>query len=466
MNCILRIAVLAILAPVVGAPSAAAERPNVLFLLTDDQHHETIRALGNLEIETPNLDRLVHDGSTMTHAFCMGSMSPAVCMPSRAMLLTGRHLFRTTNQIPEDQPMWPQTMRRAGYFAFGTGKWHNGPASFARAFDDGGAIFFGGMSDQRAVPVSPFDSSGRYPKERRTTSDVFSSELFAGEAIEFLQRYDEQRPFFLYVSFTAPHDPRTPPEEYAAKYHPESLSLPANFMPVHPFNNGEMKIRDEQLAPWPRTPEAIRRHTADYYGMITHLDAQIGRILEALEQSGRRENTIIVFASDHGLALGRHGLLGKQNLYDHSVRAPLIFVGPGIPAGERFDALCYLHDIFPTVCQLAGVPIPETVDGQSLVPVLQGEQREVRDSIFGAYRDVQRMVRTRDWKLIRYPHINKTQLFHLADDPDELVDLANDPRHAPRVEELTALLIDWQQRTGDREALSTDEPQPLVIPLP
>jgi arylsulfatase A-like enzyme len=443
----------------------AAERPNVVFLLSDDQRFDTVHALGNPEIRTPNLDRLVRDGFTFTHAFCQGSNVPAVCIPSRAMLLTGRPLFHTSNVIPPEYSMWPEALRGAGYATFGTGKWHNNPAAFNRCFERGGAIFFGGMTNQFQVPVQDYDPAGRYEKARQRIGAKFSSELFADEAVRFLESYKGSPPFCLYVAFTAPHDPRTPPGEYATMYDPARLALPTSFLPVHPFNNGELKVRDEALAPWPRTPEVVRKHTADYYGMISHLDAQVGRILKALEATGRAGNTLVVYTSDHGLALGRHGLLGKQNLYDHSMRPPLLLAGPGVPKGGRSDALCYLFDLAPTVCELAGVPTPATVEGKSLVPVLAGRQAKVRDTIFLAYRDVQRAARTERWKLIRYPRINKSQFFELSSDPDELRDLAGDPAHKETLERMTALLAEEQRAAGDKLPLSTDKPAPLTIDL-
>jgi arylsulfatase A-like enzyme len=243
------------------------------------------------------------------------------------------------------------------------------------------------------------------------------------------------------VSFTAPHDPRHPPPPYDTLYDPQKIPTPKSFMPRHPFDNGELVIRDEKLAPFPRTPEIIKRHIAQYYGMITHLDAQIGRILEALKVSGHADDTIILFSSDNGLALGRHGLLGKQNVYEHSSRMPLIFAGPGIPHG-RSDALVYLYDLFPTACDLTGLAIPRGVEGQSLLPIIRGKKQKVRDFVLTAYKDVQRAVREPRWKLIEY-HVGgvKTrQLFDLENDPDELKNLAGDPAAAKPLRRLEALL--------------------------
>jgi arylsulfatase A-like enzyme len=262
------------------------------------------------------------------------------------------------------------------------------------------------------------------------------------------------------VAFNAPHDPRIAPQPYHDRLNAAKPPLPVNFLPQHPFNNGALVIRDEELAPWPRTPEIVRQHLADYYAYIEFMDAQIARILEALEGSGQAENTIIVFSSDHGLAIGSHGLFGKQNLYDHSMHAPLIIGGPGLPKDKRSDALCYLYDIFPTLGELVSVSGPEGSEGRSLVPVLRGESNTLRNVIFTGYTKVQRAVRDEHWKLIRYPEIHKTQLFDLQSDPAELHDLANDPAHATDVERMMKLLTAQQAEAGDTLPLTAAVAQP------
>jgi arylsulfatase A-like enzyme len=440
---------------------SAARRPNILILFSDDQRYDTLSGLGHPEVKTPNLDRLMKRGTAFDHAFIMGGTIGAICVPSRAMLLTGQSLFHVHDSIiaPDKAPsarqrpfeMFPETFHRAGYTTFGTGKWHNGPKLYARAFERGGPIMFGGMSDHDKVPVMDYDPAGEYPKAKVRTGEKFSSELFSDAAVRFLREYKEDKPFLMYVAYTAPHDPRTPPQDYVAMYPAEHTKLPPNFLPQHPFDNGEMKVRDEMLAPWPRTPETIRRHIAEYYGMITHMDAQIGRVLAALQESGKADNTIVVFAGDNGLAVGQHGLLGKQNLYDHSIRVPLILAGPGVPRGKRTSAMCYLLDLFPTLCDLTGVEAPATVEGRSLAPVLRGRSETARDSIFAAYRDVQRTVRTERWKLILYQVSGRrtVQLFDIRNDPWEMKNLAQDPQHAGRLEEMRGLLRDWMKRVDD-----------------
>ncbi len=448
-------------------------RPNILFLLTDDQRFDTIAALGNEQILTPNFDDLVERGTAFTHAAIMGGTSDAVCMPSRAMLLTGRTLFHLEGRgesIPPNHTTMPEHFGDAGYQTFGTGKWHNGPDAYARSFSDGAEIFFGGMDDHWQVPACDFHPDGDYPDPRphpvywlpgeRAMTDkrydhvaqgVHSSELFATATCAFLARRDHSRPFFAYVAFMAPHDPRTMPPEYLALYDPEQLDLPPNFMSTHPFDNGALDVRDEKLARQPRDPDEIRRHLADYYAMITHLDAQIGRILLSLREIDQLENTIIVLAGDNGLALGQHGLMGKQNLYDHSVRVPLVIAGPGVPAGERRDALCYLIDIFPTLCDLTGCPTPPSVEGHSLRPVLDDADAAHRDVLLFAYQDVQRAARDERYKLIEYAVDNSLtrQLFDCVQDPWEMHNVAANPVHSERLQALSSELDRWRTELDD-----------------
>ena len=197
-------------------------------------------------------------------------------------------------------------------------------------------------------------------------------------------------------------------------------------------------------------------HRSEYYAIISHLDQQLGRILDALQQTGQADNTYIIFTADHGLAVGQHGLMGKQNQYDHSVRVPLIFVGPGIAKGGSISAMVYLQSVYPTVCELAGVAIPPTVEFPSLVGLLRGNGTPPHDAIFGAYINFQRMVRTDRYKLIRYPHVGKVQLFDVRDDPWETHNLADEPAYAAVVERLTRRLKELQKTAGD--TLDLDHP--------
>ncbi len=449
----------------------AGRPPNVLFLFTDDQRFDTVAALGNPHIRTPALDRLCAEGTAFTRAHIMGGSCPAVCMPSRAMLHTGRSLFHIDQQgqqIPAGHVTLGECFREAGYETFGTGKWHNGTASFARSFSAGAEIFFGGMADHWNVPACDFDPAGRYEQRPycvdpwrsnevryrhcdHVTAGRHSSDLLSDAAAGFLRDHGGRKPFFMYVSFLAPHDPRTMPQEYLDLYPPEQVPLPANFLPEHPFDNGELRIRDEMLAGFPRGEREIRRHLAEYYAMITHADAAVGRILEALRACGEYERTIIVFAGDNGLAIGRHGLMGKQNLYEHSVRVPLILAGPGVPAGQTRDTYGYLFDVFPTLCELTGVAVPDSVEGRSLAPALADAGCRVRDGVHLAYRHCQRGVKDGRWKLIEYVVEGRrtTQLFDLAADPLEMTSLAGEPACAGHLARLRQELARWVDDLGD-----------------
>jgi len=444
-------------APVEEASSAG--KPNILILLTDDQRFDAVAELGNNEISTPNMDNLVRSGITFTHTHIMGALGGAVCMPSRGMLMTGKTLYQMrqdASYIPPEDIMIPEHFRASGYTTFGTGKWHNGRESYDRCFSDGDNIFFGGMhryeTDGHFKPfLNHYDVTGEYPEEKGFWGEKFSSIYYADAAVKFLEKQaDTEAPFFAYVSFTSPHDPRTPPEEYGFNYTANDVSLPENFKPQHPFDNGEMKIRDEVLAPHPRTEEAVRGEIASYYGMISEVDYQIGRILTALRDTGNYENTIIVFAGDNGLAVGQHGLLGKQNLYDHSIRVPLVISGPGIPENSRDSAYCYLLDVFPTLCDLAGLEIPASVSGLSILPAIKGESGG-RPHLFSAYADLQRGIRKDEFKLILYNVEGKIteQLFNIREDPLELKNLAEKDEWKEKQAELRELLKNEMISQGD-----------------
>jgi len=310
------------------------------------------------------------------------------------------------------------------------------------------------MSDHFQTPVRNLRDDGKLSEPELKS---FSTDLFADAAMNFIQDYakgNRENPFFCYVSFTAPHDPRSPREDHIGMYPDKAMPLPGNFMDLHPFKFDNLNIRDETLGPWPRTPELVKASLADYYALITHIDERVGEIISQLEKSGLFENTIIVYAADNGLAVGSHGLLGKQNLYEHSTKVPLIISGPGIPQNKVTDALVYLFDIYPTLAQLCGLPVPEGIDGENLNPVIRGEKDNVREALYTAYRNTARAVRTtNDWKFISYPRRNYTQLFHLENDPLELNNLAGNPEFQQKVNEMKILLEEWHLTTDDTATL-------------
>jgi len=440
---------------------ASAERPNVLFLFTDDQRQETIHDWGNQAIETPHIDRLVETGLSFRNAYIMGGSSPGVCLPSRASLLSGRTLWNIECQgiwsyeISERFKTLPEVFRESGYTTFATGK--NDPGKrgqFARAYSAADKILFRGMtSNQYRLPLHSYSPEGNYAKQKPVVSKgTHSAEVYADACIEFLKtQQDAEQPFYAYVAFQTPHDPLNVPEDYLEKYDPDEMKLWPPFYPEHPFDNGMLRIRDEDLEPHPRTEARLRKRLAAYYALVSHTDAQIGRILKTLDAFGMTENTIIVFASDNGLALGSHGLVGKQNIYEHSVKVPLILSGPGIPKGEDREQLCYVYDIHPTLLDLAGLKIPDTVQFKSLQALVENAKAPHREYLYFAFMDWQRSIRDERYKLIEYcvGDARHTQLFDLTKDPYEETNLAEISQYREKVDRLRERLVKARVRLND-----------------
>ena len=460
------------------AISAKAEKkPNVLFLFADDQCFETIGSLGLTDIDTPHLDRLVKNGTQFTRAYNMGSWSGAVCVASRHMLLTGRFLWHANTvhrKLKEEQVahrLWPQYMAKAGYDTYFTGKWHiraKAEELFATAKN-----VRGGMPNQteagynRPLPGKPDPWDPTDPKfEGFWKGGKHWSEVVADDAIEFLGTAKKsENPFFMYIAFNAPHDPRQAPKEYIDMYPHSRIKIPENFLPEYPFKDqigNQHKLRDERLGPMPRTEESIKVHRQEYYAIITHMDAQIGRILDELEKSGQDENTYIFFTADHGLGVGHHGLFGKQNLYEHSTRVPFIATGPGIPKGQKKDGAIYLQDVMPTSLEIAGVETPEQVQFNSLMLQLTGDRKcSSYPAVYGAYLALQRSVTHKGKKLILYPNVPIARLFDIDEDPHEMKDLAKDGKNLDLQKSLFAKLLDLQEETGDTLDLKAKFPKLL-----
>lgn len=444
-------------AATMSAANAQSKKMNVLFILTDDLQHSAIAGLGNPQVHTPNIDKLIQSGTAFTNIYTNGSLTGALSMPSRAMIMTGRELFglkRDGQTIPEQHTTLPEMLRSQGYTTFATGKWHSDYKSFNRSFASGENIFFGGMHgyelNGHASPrLVHYDPTGEY-KQRPFIGKKFSSEIYADAACDFLSQPQSQ-PFFAYVAFTSPHDPRNQHPTYAHRYNPDTLNLPPNYLPSHPFDNGEMGVRDEILMSTPRTPEMIRADLANYYSMVSEVDTQIGRVVEALERSGQRDNTIIVFASDNGLAMGQHGLIGKQSIYDHSMRVPLVIVTPGSAKGIKNSSYGYLSDIYPTLSELLSVETPTSVEGRSLASVVGNNKTKGREALLLAYSSFQRAVVSDGWKLAIYnvDGVVTKQLFNLSRDPWERYNLALEPAQAKRLSKMEQLLATQMQAQHD-----------------
>ncbi len=452
--------------------AASVEKPNVLFIFTDDQSHETIRALGHTDIDTPNLDRLVASGTTFTHAYNMGAWHGAICVASRSMLMTGRTVWRARENENLQKAdvdagrFWPQRMAAQGYETYFAGKWHiqgepekafnhvvNKRPGMPKDEPEGYNRPISGQPD----PWNPTDPKfGGYWKDGKHWSEVLGD-----DGIAFLkQAAKSDKPFFIALHFNAPHDPRQAPQEYQDLYPLDRIKIPENFLPEYPHKE-EMAagkdLRDEQLAPFPRDEHAIKVNRKEYYALITHMDAQVGRILDTLEKTGEAENTWIIFTSDHGLACGHHGLLGKQNMYEHSLRVPFIVTGPGVKAGAKIAAPIHLQDAMATALDIAGAD-QNGVEFQSVLPLLAGEKGGL-DAVYAAYMNKQRTVISDGWKLILYPDAKVTKLFNLTEDPQEMNDLSASKSMVERKKSLFAKFQELQKRYNDKLDLSIVFPE-------
>ncbi len=408
--------------------AAEADRPNVLLIVSDDQQHDAMGCAGHPIVRTPNIDRLARTGVRFTRTF----VPVPICTPSRAAFLTGR--FETSNgvsffgqRIHEGIIAWPKAMARAGYQTAMTGKWHNVRETDEYGFEWTANVFLRGMDYHMDPPMI------QKPREKEKIVRGEINTIATDTALRFLKERDAKRPFFLYVAYVAPHDPFDPLPEYARLYDPNTIPLPVNFLPKPTFDPGTLDIRDEQLLPVPRPELDLKRQNAHYYSLISQMDDQIGRLLKGLEQADPAGNTIIIFAGDNGLARGAHGFLGKQNMYEEGVRVPLIISHPRMTgrAGKTSDALVYLLDLMPTVCDWTGAPVPEGVEGRSLTRVFAGEKDGVRDFVIARYDERTdprfRMIRTDRYKLIHSFKADREELFDLQADPHEMKDLSGDP---------------------------------------
>lgn len=461
---------------------AHSEKPNILFIFADDLSYETIHALGNNVIHTPSLDRLVNMGTTFTHTYNMGGWNGAICVASRSMLISGRYIWRAQeianrwgnhDSVALDQT-WGRLMAAEGYNTYMSGKWHvrapsdyvfdtvrherpgmppdawgkgGGGRKVAEAIQTGGDVA-AAMPIGYNRPLSPDDDSwsptdtslGGFWKGGKHWSEVLKD-----DALDFLnQSSRSEDPFFMYLAFNAAHDPRQSPQQFLDKYPMEDIPVPGNFMPEYPDYDKiglGPGLRDEALTPFPRTKYAVKKHRQEYYALISHMDAQIGQILDALEVSGKMNNTYIVFTGDHGLSVGHHGLIGKQSMYDHSMRVPFVVAGPQIPVGEMRNQAIYLQDVMPTVLEWAGVKKPDYVNFHSVTPLIRdGDQVSPYPLVYGAYMNKHRMVVDGDFKLIVYPEIDKMLLYNLAEDPQEMDNLADQAGYQQKVREMKGKL--------------------------
>lgn len=474
--------IIALLSIAVSA-TADGKRPNILFILVDDQSPFDLRVYDpKSPLKTPNIDKLAASGMTLDGAYHMGSFSGAVCMPSRHMIMCGRTVWHlpvapgAKEHCPQEleKNTLPAVFNRAGYDTMRTCKEGNS---------------YPGANKQFTVVKD---------ETKRGDTDETGSAWHAEQVLDYLGTREATKdtdPFLIYFGFSHPHDTRDGKPELLANYgavnHKDKSTpppandkqppLPANWLPAHPFPHGNPGLRDEVAVSgvWERRDErTIRNEIGRQFACSENIDIQIGRVLEKLEAMGELENTYIIYTADHGIAIGRHGLQGKQNLYEHTWRVPYIVKGPGIKPGSRAVGNTYLLDTLATLCDFAGIKPPESNEGISFRPVLEGKKDSIRDVLYGVYnggtKPGMRSVKKGYWKLVKFDVLNgtvrKTQLFNLAENPNEFLDehhdekvtahthatpkpaqrnLADDPAHAGKLAEMEALLLAEMRRLHD-----------------
>ena len=456
--------------------SNVSKRPNVVFILTDDQVYRSIYSLNNKEVSTPNLDRLARSSKVMTNVFNQGGYSPAICVASRAMINTGQPLWKASRAMLADKtPLWGETFRKNNYKTFFVGKWHikskNKFLGLQRSFEwwgtkDGSIIsssnakakrrFFkaGGMLGskvnndyRRGWSADDVKLGGHW---RKVGDQVHhSSELITNSAINFIdEQANSKQPFFMYVSYFAPHDPRQSPKKFLDKYDAKELSIPPNFLTMYPFDIGAHDIRAEKFALYPREKKELQIHRRDYYAIISHVDEQIGKLLDKIESLPEYENTYIIFTSDHGLSIGEHGLYAKQSLFDHAQKVPFFIKGPNIKSNKIDNTPLNLYQLFSTTASLCRIKLPKSVPNRSFASLLTGEKANyTAQHIYGAYQNHSRSVMNAHHKLILYPLIKKLFLFDRKKDKWEINNIAQDNKQI--VKELYDQLKKLQKECGD-----------------
>jgi len=483
----------------VGWANAAEKRPNILFILVDDQSPWDFKFYNPVSnLRSPNIDRLAAEGMVFDRAYHMGSFSGAVCTPSRHMIMTGRTVWHLpigptakANCPPGiEQNSMPAVFNRAGYATMRTCKKGN-------SYEAANALF--------AV---------RHDASKRGDTDETGSAWHAEQVLNYLNEREsskDKRPFLIYYGFSHPHDTRDGKPELLAHYgsvnhkdkstlppaNPKQPKLPSNWLPAKPFPDGHPGLRDETTVSgvWERRDEqTIRNELGREFACAENIDIQVGRVLEKLKAMGELDSTYIIYTADHGIAIGRHAFQGKQNLYEHTWRVPFVVKGPGIKAGSRVQGNIYLLDILATFCDLAGIPAPDTNEGLSFKPVIQGRKETVRDVLYGAYcggtKPGMRSVRQGDWKLIKYDtlagQVHETQLFNLKQNPNEFltehhdaqriaktgirpsqdqVNLASDARYTGKLKEMEALLLSEMRHLNDPYRL-WNQPNDGLTPPP
>ncbi len=458
------------LAGLAALPLATApdRRPNIIFIITDDQRQDALSCYGNRILKTPNVDRLAREGVLFREAFVTNSL----CAPSRGTFLTGlySHTHGVMTNGEKDTPAhlrpgqvtFPVLLQKAGYKTALVGKWHikSDPEGFEHW------IIFPGQGRYRN-PVM-------LDRGRKVEFTGHACDIVGDLALDFLKR-PRARPFLLCYQFKAPHRPWEPPPRLERLFEDLQVPEPLTFnddlegrpAAVRDADNKVWNMPDfvqrgvpEDLPPADRKRRNLQALIKNYYRTLVAVDENVGRVLDYLDKSGLAGNTVVLYTSDNGFFLGDHGMFDKRLMYEESIRIPLVVRYPErAPAGRTRGELALNTDICPTLLELAGVPVPAGLDGRSLAPLVRGERpRNWRKSFLYEYYEFpashmvrkNRGVRTERWKYIHFwESPEEFELYDLKKDPHELRNLYGDPRQAGRVKELRAEMERLRRETGD-----------------
>lgn len=465
--------------------------PNVVLIITDQQRYDTIRAAGQENIRTPNLDRLAAEGMLFSHAYCTCPM----CSPARASLLSGlfphAHRLVSNHQgrpgcnrihLPEDVKLLADYMQPAGYRTAYVGKWHLGTGSDRRGFRDFVVRFGDGEGDTSRPEDNDYfrytqkiglkiggKRLGKDPAPHLYDRRVMcgpslaqmadhASMFTCNKAEEFIRdSAGKNNPFLLVYSCIEPHPPFVCPEPFYSMYEPNQIVLPQNWQD----ESGQKFL---QRADWQLrsaldfSDAGLKRMWAAYLGAVSYIDYLVGRMLSALSDTDQLEDTLFIFTSDHGEMLGSHSLLLKgASFYEELMRIPLIIRPPGGAAGShQCDSLISQVDLVPTILKSCGLDVPENLEGVDFSRLLHGEQGEVREAVPGEFHSSNwtdpmsplRMWRTSEWKYVESKE-GDDELYHLAEDPDELHNLSGEREYASVQKKLAGELHEWCRQTGD-----------------
>tara|TARA_A100001037_G_scaffold235156_1_gene213982 strand:- start:956 stop:2332 length:1377 start_codon:yes stop_codon:yes gene_type:complete len=455
-------------------------QPNIVLIMTDQQRWDTLSCLGFDHVPTPNIDRLARRGIAFSHAFVQG----AVCGPSRNSIVSGQYvhthgIYQNEQWLTPDQPNWIERLRDGGYHTVNIGKMHTSPIRLPCGFNHRTVVENKNYKQGQHGPdpddydlylaqfgltrpaCSYYKEIPDWPDHLGATvwphdEDLFIDNVVGQWTIDAIENHDFEKPLFMWSGFAGPHDPYDIPESALERYGdieiPDPVGWTGELDTKPPPQKQSMEGSEGKVSPaaiwWSRaTPDRIRRMRRHYFANVSLVDDWVGKIVTAIEQKGQLDNTVFVFASDHGDCLGDHGLVYKfSSHYDAVARVPLVFAGPGVSELGVQDSLVELIDLGPTFLELAGLDPLEGASGQTLTGLLGGDSVEIHDTVYSEHGP-RIMARSCEWKLVFYPGETYGELYNLKEDPDELYNLYDDPAYQSHRLEMIERLAHWYTST-------------------